>query len=208
MLGAALTSLRDGAFSKKILNFSISCYALTVLYSTFSAPAGTQAYDVIPDFVERIGLPQVSSWIGSVVVDPATDMPDLVGLVAVVVLASGILLGTLVSESSRSLPTQPAHAIVLGISLLVDFNGWSLIGTSIASVLTLAISCALYLRSKNDEDWFGMAMLNGVGGPLLATLAAPAACVAFLCVQSGTSPTRVIVVDDPFRRGEPRASDS
>ena len=185
-VGALLSAARSGRFLQQALNVAISVYALTTFFAARQQDG--HGYDAVLSCIAWIGLPDASSWARRVILGPALADPEttLTWAAGFTILAG--LLIVMQSERLTPLPHQAAHGFVLGLAVLLDFDGW--VQPVIMSLALLGVClAAARLRSGpiNTGDWAGEAVVHAVLAPLLAAAYLPFLLFATLCLDR-TSP--------------------
>lgn len=211
MVSAALAALRDGAFGRKVLNFVISAYALTTIYSAIFTPGRIRDGEVLPKveahqhimtFVRWIGLAGPADWLQSHLVAPALSAPLWTCAVGVVIIVASAAVQALRGPSISEIPAQPAYGVVLGVTILVDLHGSSLFWTAVLAASVTYLGLLIFREGAWDSERFLLPLVDAVVSPILVILSAPLRVCAYIAIAPTDRPMRVRVVNsdlDPVK---------
>lgn len=186
-MNALITALRDGAFSRSVLNFTISVCTLLILYGVFFAPRHIPAHVLIANFIEWTGLVSVAHWLDTKLFATAADNSDLMTGMGLIIIISSAAFQGLQGGMPNPLPSQPAYGALLGGCLMVDFGGAAIWVAVISIVLALSVALTLNVLSENSlADWSDV-LVYGAFAPMLAIFSAPFTLLAFIAVGSSSS---------------------
>lgn len=193
-MNALITALRDGAFSRSVLNFTISAYTLLILYGVNIAPRLIPAHVLITNFIEWTGLVSVAQWLDTKLFATAADNSGLMASMGLIIIISSAAFLGLQGGRPNPLPSQPAYGALLGGCVMVDFGGAAVWVAATSIVLALSVALTFKVLPGNSlNDWADV-LAYGALAPMLAIFSAPFTLLAFIAVGAPSSrPLRINV---------------
>lgn len=200
MVETALSALRDVTLGRKIINFAISAYALTVIGAALFTSGGlrdgsvqppVKGYEHIVRFIHWVGLSEGADWFEAKLVEPLESHSGTVVAAGFLLVIVAVTLFCLLRPPTEALPAQPAYGVVLGAALIVDFAGWNVWLVSIGAAVAVFLGLLVW-GYKEDNGWdlerAGMPLIHALS-PLLVLLGLLGIVISLIAVGPTSSPT-------------------